>query len=223
MFGILLIITVFSSSGYLLRGVAEEKTSRVIEIILSSVSAQQLLAGKVMGLGALGLTQVTVWALSVTALSAGSGAVLGVNIPLVSRPEVFVLALIYFLLGFLLYAVLMGSVGALGTTMQESQQLGGIFSLMAAVPLFFGGLLFSNPDMGLARILSWFPLTAPTTMMIRLPLTEVPLLEIIGSLVVLLMTIPAVLWAGSKVFRMGLLMYGKRPTLGQVLRTLREA
>ncbi|HAL62705.1 MAG TPA: hypothetical protein DCP08_09920 [Chloroflexi bacterium] len=221
--GVLLIMTIFTSSGYLLRGVAEEKTSRVIEIVLSSVTAQELLAGKVLGLGALGLTQVVIWLVSAFGLSRGAVSLLGVSIPLLARPEVFALGLVYYLLGFLVYAVLMGAVGALGTTMQESQQLAGIFSLMAAIPLMLGSFMFSNPNMPLFRVLSWFPLTAPTTMMLRFPMTEVPAVDIVGSIVVLLISIPAVLWAGAKVFRMGLLMYGKRPSLAQVVRALREA
>ena len=221
--GILLIMTIFVSSGYLLRGVAEEKTSRVIEIVLSSVTAQELLAGKVLGLGALGLTQVVIWLVSAFGLSGGAVGLLGVALPLLTRPEVFILGLVYYLLGFLVYAVLMGAVGALGTTMQESQQLAGIFSLMATIPLMLSGFMFSNPNMLLLRVLSWFPLTAPTVMMLRLPMTEVPVVDVMGSIVVLLISIPAVLWAGAKVFRMGLLMYGKRPSLAQVVRALREA
>ncbi|MGB5931780.1 MAG: ABC transporter permease [Anaerolineae bacterium] len=221
--GILLIMTIFVSSGYLLRGVAEEKTSRVIEIILSSVTARELLAGKVLGLGALGLTQVVIWLVSAFGLSRGAVSLLGVALPLLTRSEVFILGLVYYLLGFLVYAVLMGAVGALGTTMQESQQLAGIFSLMAAIPLMLGGFMFSNPNMPLLRALSWFPLTAPTMMLLRLPMAEVPVVDVVASIVVLLISIPVLLWAGAKVFRMGLLMYGKRPSLAQVVRALREA
>lgn len=221
--GILLIMTIFTSSGYLLRSVAQEKTSRVIEILLSSVTAQELLAGKVLGLGALGLTQVIIWLVSALGLSRGAVSLLGVALPLLTRSEVFILGLVYYLLGFLVYAVLMGAVGALGTTMQESQQLAGVFSLMATIPLMLSGFMFSNPNMTLFRVLSWFPLTAPTVMMLRLPMAEVPVVDVVGSIVMLIITIPAVLWAGAKVFRMGLLMYGKRPSLVQVVRVLREA
>ncbi len=221
--GVLLVVTIFTSSGYLLRGISEEKTSRVIEIVLSSVTARELLAGKVVGLGAVGLTQVFVWLASVVGLSGGAVGLLGLAIPLLARPEVFVLSLVYYLLGFVIYAVLMGAAGSLGTTMQESQQLGGIFSLLAAIPLFIVGFVFSNPNMTLARVLSWFPLTAPTMMLLRLPMAEVPVIDIIVSIGAIILAVPVVLWAGAKVFRMGLLMYGKRPTLKQVWRVLREA
>jgi ABC-2 type transport system permease protein len=221
--GLLLVMTIFLSSNYLLRGVTEEKTSRVIEILLSSATAQELLAGKVLGLGALGLTQVVIWLLSTFVLSGGAVSMLGIALPLLTRPEVFVLGLVYYILGFLVYAVLMGAVGSLGTTMQESQQLAGIFSLLAALPLMLGGFMFANPNMPLVRILSWFPLTAPTMMLLRFPMAQVPLVDVVGSIGLLVVTIPAILWAGAKVFRMGLLMYGKRPALAEVVRALREA
>ena len=220
---IMLIITIFVTSGYLLRGVADEKVNRVIEVLLSSVSAWDLLAGKVLGLGALGLTQVGVWVGSVIVIGRLGAMLHGFSIPLLARPEVFVLCLIYYLTGFLMYAVLMGSAGALGTTMQESQQMAGIFSFLAAIPMFFAGFVIANPNMILVRILSWFPLTAPTAMMLRIPIAEIPPIDIVVSLVMILLAIPVILWAGSKVFRMGLLMYGKRPTMRQVWRTIREA
>jgi len=223
LFSILLIVTIFASSGYLLRSVSEEKTNRVIEIVLSSVTAQQLLAGKVIGLGALGLTQVIVWVGSSFGLSGGIVALLGVAVPLFARPEVFVLAVVYYLLGFVVYAVLMGSVGALGADFHESQQLAGVFSLLASVPLMLAGLFFTNPNSTIIRVISWFPLTAPTAMMLRLPMTEVPLIDIVGSIATLLLTIPLIVWLGAKVFRLGLLMYGKRPKIGEIWRLLREA
>jgi ABC-2 type transport system permease protein len=221
--GILLVMTIFVTSGYLLQGVAREKTSRVMEILLSSVTAQELLAGKVLGLGALGLTQIVIWLGSSVALSGGTMGLLGIALPFLVRPQVLLLGVVYYVLGFLIYAVLMGGVGALGTTQQESQQLAGIFSLMAAIPLMLGGFMFTNPNMTIVRVLSWFPLTAPTMMLLRLPMAEVPAIDIVGSIGMLLISIPAVLWVGSKIFRMGLLMYGKRPSLRQIVRALRQA
>jgi ABC-2 type transport system permease protein len=206
-----------------LQGVAREKTSRVMEIILSSVTAQELLAGKVLGLGALGLTQIVIWLASSVALSGGTLGLLGIALPLLVRPQVLVLGVVYYILGFLVYAVLMGGVGALGTTQQESQQLAGIFSFMAAIPLMVGGFMFTNPNATIVRVLSWFPLTAPTMMLLRMPMTEVPLVDVVGSLVMLILAIPVILWVGSKIFRMGLLMYGKRPSLRQIVRALRQA
>ena len=218
---IFLVMTIFSSSGYLLQGVAEEKESRVIEIVVSSVRPAELMAGKVMGLGALGLTQVLVWLLSVWGFAGGATAMLAVvgaaGVPL----RVLVLGVVYYLLGYALYAILMAGVGALGTTMRESQQLAGIFSFFAMIPYMLSGLLFTNPNILLARVLSFFPLTAPTMMMMRLPLTEVEWVDIAGSILVLLLSIPAALWVGARLFEVGLLIYGKRPTMREIWTILR--
>ena len=219
---IFLVTTVFVSSGYLLQSVAEEKESRVIEIVVSSIRPVELMAGKVMGLGALGLVQVLVWIASSVAFSGGAVALLAIagaaSIPL----RVLILGAVYYVLGYTLYAILMASVGALGTTMRESQQLAGIFSMFAAVPYMLSGFLFANPNVLLARVLSYFPLTAPTMMMLRLPLAEVPWVDVVGSIVILLASIPAALWAGSKLFQVGLLIYGKRPTLREIWHILRS-
>ena len=221
-FSILLFVSVFASSNYLLRGVSEEKETRVIEILLSSVSPAELLAGKVLGLGALGLTQIGVWLLSTLALSGGLGALVA-GAALILSPAPFLLAGLYFLLGYLLYGTMMAAVGALGTNMRESQQLAGIFSFLAAIPWFAAGIVFTNPNSPIVRVLSYFPLTAPTMMMLRIPLSDVPVVDYVISLIVLAISIPVVLWAGAKIFRMGLLMYGKRPALREIARALSEA
>jgi len=219
---IFLVMTIFTSSGYLLQSVGEEKESRVIEIVVSSVRPVELMAGKVLGLGALGLTQVLVWLGSVVGFSGGAVALLAVAGSVSIPMRVLVLGVVYYLLGYTLYAILMAGIGALGATMRESQQLAGIFSFFAAVPYMISGFLFANPNMLIARILSFFPLTAPTMMMMRVPLAEVPWIDVVGSIVLLLLSIPAALWVGVKLFRVGLLVYGKRPTLREIWLILRS-
>jgi ABC-2 type transport system permease protein len=219
---IFLIISVFTASSYLLRSVSEEKETRVIEIVLSSVSAGELLTGKVLGLGALGLTQVLVWLGSAFLLTGGLGAV-AAGVAVVLSPRVFALSVVYFVLGYLLYGTLMAAAGALGTNMRESQQMAGLFSFASAVPMMFNSVIFTSPNGTFSRVMSFFPLTAPTTMMLRLPLTNVPALDLAISIGVLALSIPVVIWAGAKVFRMGLLLYGKRPGVRQIWRAMREA
>lgn len=219
---IFLIMTIFSSSGYLLQSVAEEKENRIVEIIISSVRPTELMAGKVLGLGALGLTQVLIWLGSAWGFTGGMATLLAMvgNIGIPAR--VFILGVVYYLLGYLLYAVLMAGVGALGTTMRESQQLAGIFSFIAVIPYMLASFVMVNPNAPLARVFSFFPLTAPTMMMLRVPLGEVPWVDVAGSIGVLLLSIPAALWFGAKLFRVGLLIYGKRPTMREVWRILRS-
>lgn len=219
---ILLVMAIFSSSGYLLQSVAQEKESRVIEIIVSSIRPAELMAGKVIGLGALGLTQVAVWILTAVGFSGGAVGLLAVVGAATIPTRVLALGVVYYVLGFILYAVLMAGVGALGATMQESQQLAGIFSLLAAIPYMISGFLFTNPNALIARVLSFFPLTAPTMMMLRLPLTEVPWVDVVGSIGVLLVSIPLALWGSARLFRVGLLIYDKRPALKEIWAILKN-
>lgn len=221
--GLLLVITIFVSSGYLLQGIAEEKSSRVVEIVVSSVSATEMLAGKIIGLGALGLTQIAIWLAATFGLSTASVGMLGFALPVATRPEIYVLAVVYYILGFLIYATLMGVASALGTSQQESQQLGGMLSMFAAAPFFLAGFVIQNPNMMLARIFSWFPLTGPSMMLLRLPMGRVPWIDVAGSIVMALLAIPLLLWLGAKIFRMGLLMYGKRASVGEIWQALRRA
>ena len=222
-FAILLMIIIFTSSGFLLQGVGEEKENRVIEILLSSMSTTQLLAGKIIGLGALGLTQILVWLGAGLALMAGAAALFALTGLLVISATTVILGLVYFLLGYLLFATMMASAGALGSTAREGQQISGIFSFISALPFMFGNFIMMQPNATLAKVLSFFPLTAPITMMMRLAVTAIPPLEVAISLVLLILGILGVLWAGGKLFRFGLLMYGKRPSVAEMWRALRQA
>jgi len=223
LFALLLMITIFTSSGFLLQGVGEEKENRVIEILLSSLSTTQLLAGKILGLGALGLMQMLVWLGAGIALLSGAVAIFALSGLLVISASTIILGLIYFLLGYLLFATMMASAGALGSTAREGQQISGIFSFLSAVPFMFANFIMMQPNAALAKVLSFFPLTAPITMMMRLALTTIPPLEVAISLVLLILGILGLLWAGGKLFRLGLLMYGKRPSVAEMWRALRQA
>jgi ABC-2 type transport system permease protein len=223
LFAILLIISIFTASGFLLQGVSEEKENRVIEVLLSSVSARQLMFGKIIGLGALGLVQIVVWfgasGLIGGLMVAGVALLAGLDLPISN----LLLGVVYFFLGYILFGTLMAAAGSISTTFREGQQIGGIFSLGAAIPLMFASLVFANPNSIFAVTLSFFPLTAPTMMLQRLALTDVPAGEIAVSLVCLVLGIVVSVWGAGKVFRLGLLMYGKRPSIPEIARALRQA
>lgn len=219
---LLLFVSIFSSANYLLRSISEEKENRVIEVLISSVSPMELLTGKVIGLGALGLTQMLVWIASAVLLSGGLAAV-AVGLAVAVSPMTFALAAIYFVLGYLLYAIIMATAGSLGTSVRESQQIAGLFSFFASIPWMINGFLFTNPNVLIARVLSYFPLTAPVMMMLRLALGQPPIEDIIGSIVVMIITIPVFLWGGAKIFRTSLLMYGKRLSVKEIWKVLRSA
>ncbi|MCL7475096.1 MAG: ABC transporter permease [ANME-2 cluster archaeon] len=214
MTGILLLISIFTSSGFLLQSVAEEKESRIIEIILSSITPMELLTGKIIGLGSVGLLQITIW------LSVGFSGLIYV-FALSINPLLLILSLAYFILGFLLFASMMGAVGAISGSMNESQQLIPIFTFPAIAPILFMQVLITKPDGTLSMFFSLFPLTSPVAMLIRMGVSDVPSYQIAISLLILMVSVYFVILVSARLFRVGLLMYGKRPALGEIIRYMR--
>jgi ABC-2 type transport system permease protein len=210
----ILFFSIFSASGYLLRSVAEEKESRIIEILLSSATSSELLIGKIIGLGAAGLLQVAIW---LSAISFGSWR----DLPIKIEPAVVLIALIYFLLGFLFFSSMMAGIGAVTGSLQESQQVGGIFTFTAAFPLIFIQLILTQPDSPFPVLLSLFPFTSPVAMLARIGSSEVPLYQIAASLFILFISVCGVILLSSRLFRAYLLMYGKRPGLKEIWKNIR--
>ena len=214
---LLLTMSIFFSSGYLLQGIAEEKQNRVIEVIWASVDPMELLIGKIIGLGAAGLLQVALyagmlWLPAVTVFALFQVSVAGL-----------VLSLVYFILGYLLFAGLMAGTGILGNSPQESGQLSAFWTLLSMVPMFLLAPISEAPNSWLARGLSWFPLTAPVTMLLRITSGHIPWADVGISIAVLLASIYLAVRGAAKMFRAAALMFGKRPALGEILRWLREA
>ncbi|MFC1965586.1 ABC transporter permease [Chloroflexota bacterium] len=224
LFGFLLIMSIFTSSGFLLQGLGEEKENRIIEILLSSLSARQLLTGKVLGLGAAGLMQMVIWLLSAGMLVQIASTSVGGLLSDLQLPGVFfVWGIVYFVLGYLLFAILMAGTGSIGNTFREGQQLSTIFSMLGILPLVMMEFIMNNPDHIFVKVLTLFPITAPVTVMVRMGLTDIPVWELAASIALLVAAIIGALLLAAKVFRTFLLMYGKRPRLGEIIRCLREA
>ncbi|HWQ47798.1 MAG TPA: ABC transporter permease [Methanosarcina sp.] len=209
----LLLFSIFSSSGFLLRGVAEEKENRIIEILLSSVTPSEILTGKILGLGAVGLLQIGIWLVAVVF---GSDYALPVKI----EPDTLFFALIYFVLGFLFFASMMAGIGAVTGSLQESQQVAGIFTFAAALPLIFMQLILTNPESPFSVFLSLFPLTSPVAMLTRMGATTVPISQILASIFILLISVHVVILLSSRLFRTYLLMYGKRPKVKEIWKNI---
>src|SRR5208283_4513784 len=224
LFSVLLMLAIFTSSGYLLQGLGEEKENRVMEILLSSISPRQLLSGKVLGLGAAGLVQIVVWLISANFLlrmaSATWGSVLG---SLQITPEFLILGIVYFILGYLLLAVLMAGVGSISPTARESQQMSIIFIMPVIIPIYFMPLIMENPGNIVVKILTFIPLTAPITVMVRSGLSEIPLWELLVSIGILILSVWGLFVLTTKLFRTYLLMYGKRPDFNEIVRSFRES
>ncbi|MDD5616763.1 MAG: ABC transporter permease [Candidatus Methanoperedens sp.] len=219
-FAFFFMLSIFTSSNFLLQGVVEEKENRVMEILLSSVSHRELLTGKVFGLGAVGLTQVFIWqSLGIAILSSGPVALLlksiSISIPLL------IFASGYFILGYLVFACIMAGIGAVATTSREGQQIAGIFTMIGAMPLIISQLILSKPDSIISMIFSYFPLTSPITMIMRISTGNVKYYEVVMSLIILTVSILVIIELSVKIFRASLLMYGKKPTISELIKYVR--
>jgi ABC-2 type transport system permease protein len=222
-FSLLLVLSIIFSSTYLLQGLGDEKESRLIEILLSSVSARQLLTGKVLGIGAAGLAQVVVWVVSAPFLLNLATSSIGGFIGTIQIPANFlVLAVVYFILGYSLFAVISAGIGAISSNSREGQQLVGIFTLPLPIPLWFMSLLMLFPNNPIWVVLTILPITAPVEVMIRLGVSDIPAWELAASITVLVLSIVGGLLLTIRVFRTYLLMYGKRPRFGEIIRNLRS-
>jgi ABC-2 type transport system permease protein len=220
-FGILLALAIIFTSMYLLQGLGQEKENRLIEVLLSSVSARQLLTGKVLGIGAAGLAQVAVWAISAPLLLNLASSSIGGFVSTIQLPANFiVLAVVYFVLGYLLFAVISASIGAVSSSSQEGQQLIGIFTIPLLIPLWFMSLIMFLPGSPVWVFFTIFPLSAPVVVIIRLGVSGIPAWQLIASIAVLVLSIIGILLLTIRIFRTYLLMYGKRPGIGEVIRSL---
>ncbi|MEW6034902.1 MAG: ABC transporter permease [Chloroflexota bacterium] len=224
-FGFLLIMAIGSSSGYLIQGLGEEKENRIMEVLLSSVSTTQLLIGKVLGLGAAGLVQIIVWLLSIVFLVGLAGSAVGGMFATVQIPDnILVLGIVYFVLGYLFFAVLQAGAGAMGANARESSQWSVAFILPAILPFYVATIfLRDHPDHVVGTVLTLIPITAPMSVFVRMGMSEIPAWELAVSICLLVLGIVGGLLLAAKMFRVFLLMYGKAPRLGQVLRLLRQA
>jgi ABC-2 type transport system permease protein len=224
-----------------LRGVLEEKTTRVAEVVVSSVSPETLLAGKVIGVGAVGLAQQIIWIAATLYLGSflapmlmrmapRPGQLSGVDaaaIPAMSMPDVQVSSLLvivaFFILGYGLYASIHAAVGAMVNSDQEAQQaLAPVMLLIVSSAIFIQPVML-NPGNTVARVASMFPFSAPIIMPLRMGLVPVPAWELAVAIVGLLLAVVAVIFLAARIYRVGLLMYGKRPSLGELVRWIRQS
>jgi ABC-2 type transport system permease protein len=208
-----------TTSGYLMSGVVEEKTNRIMEILVTSVTPLQLLSGKIVGLGLLGLTQLVIWLIGgYVALRLGQGTDLlsGVSFP----PDMIIIGLVYFLLGYFFLASVMAGIGAVAGSEQESRQISGIFSLALALPFFAIVPFLTDPDSLIVVFMTIFPLTSPVAVILRMGFAAIPTWQLVASMALLLVTTLVVMWASARIFRWSLLLYGKRPSISELVRAV---
>jgi ABC-2 type transport system permease protein len=205
------------------RSIIEEKTSRVFEVMLATIKPGEMMAGKVIGVGSVGLTQVSIWMIAAVILTAtplmahflgGSGRIS------ISAAQVCFF-IVYFLCGYLLYSSIAAALGAMTNSEQELQQLNMFLVMPLAACMVALPLVLNAPGSIYARILSLIPPFTPLLMYMRISVSPVPWYDILASIVLMTLTIYCTLWIASRIYRVGILMYGKRPTLPEIMRWLK--
>lgn len=214
--GLVFVMAIFTTSGYLMQAMVEEKENRTMEILLTSVSPLQMMSGKIVGIVGVGLTQLLAWiGFAIGGVMVGRNYVTWLNAVQIA-PSALVTMAAVMLPGFLLIAALMATVGATVTEAREGQQVTGLITLPVMLPYWFSYLIISNPNGPMAVALSYFPLTAPVALSLRMGFTQVPLGELLPSLVSLTAFALGALWLAGRAFRLGMLRYGQRVTLREL-------
>lgn len=214
--GILFIVVVFTSSGYLMQSLVEEKENRTIEIIMTSISPEQLMAGKILGNLSVGLTQLLVWlGCIVIAILIGQQSIDWMQNIEISKETIQIFGLIL-LPGFVMVAGLMAMLGASVSEAREAQQWTSMISLPVVAPYWLFGAISGNPNSGLSIGLSLFPLTAPVTLSIRVAVAIIPFWQIMLSSVLLSLCAVGAIWLAARTFRFGMLRYGKKVALKEL-------
>jgi ABC-2 type transport system permease protein len=205
------------------RSIIEEKTSRIFEVLLATIRPEAMMAGKIIGVGSVGLTQVGIWLAAALALAGASVALHAggdsIHVSLTFAQVFFFF--VYFILGYLFYASIAAALGAMTNSEQELQQL----NMFLVMPLIFCfvmlGPLLSAPDSTLARVLALFPPFTPLLMYFRVSLGHPAVWEVALSLVLTSASICGLIWVTSRIYRVGVLMYGKRPSVPEIFRWLK--
>ncbi len=207
-----------------MNAVLEEKSSRVMEVVLSSVEPKYLMAGKLLGVGAVGLTQIFIWAAIGASVSGSAIMGSGVDLKKIVGGRELAFFVVFYLLGYLLYSAMYAAVGAMCNSQQEAQQLSQLVTMPLVIPLFLIGYIIQYPGAPLSVAASLFPLTSPLMMYARIASVQPPgWKEIALSIALLAVTIYGVVLLCAKIYRVGILMYGKKPTLPEIVKWIKYA
>lgn len=223
-FFFLMYSTFFMYGAQVMMGVLDEKTNRIVEIIIASVRPTELMLGKMFGIGLVGLTQYLAWAFVAMNLSL-PGIAVALSTTDMGAPKIPISMLgylvLYFILGYFLYASIYTAIAAPFNTNQEAQQLAMIPMMLIVSSIAVYPAVLNNPSGGLAVFFSIFPFTASLTMFLRTALSDVPLWQIAFSIVSIAATTIAIAWLAGRIYRVGILMYGKKPTIPEIIRWAR--
>jgi len=215
--------------------IIEEKTSRIVEVLASSLTPFQMMLGKVVGVGLVALLQLGIWAsiaaylashqaqvMRMFGVTVAAGAAPGFSLP--SMPvDLLIVFFVFFALGFLLYAAAYAAVGAMCSTVQDSQQMQMPVMLFVLTGFFSTFMLMRDPNSTAAQVLSYIPMFTPFAVPLRYSISPIPVLELAGSLGVTVLGMLGIVWVASRIYRVGILSYGKKATLRDMVRWVRTA
>jgi ABC-2 type transport system permease protein len=219
--GLWIYMSVLLYGQLVLGAVIEEKETRIAEILFSSMRSFPLMMGKLIGVSLVALTQMGIWALTFVGISVWTAGG-SITLPHVA-PIVFVYLMLFFLMGFFIYSTVYAVVGSMVTTTQEGGQLAMPVVLMLVAGFFLSFNIIRNPNSPLAFWASMFPFFAPITMLVRIVTETPPLWQILLSLAIGFATATGLIWLASRIYRVGMLMYGKKATIPEVIRWVRQA
>lgn len=221
---LILYMTVIVHGVAVMRSVLEEKSSRVMEVLLSAVTPKELMAGKILGVGAVGLTQIAIWAVLGAVFSARALAAAGITPGSLNlTPATAGFFVLFYLLGFLLYSSLSAALGAMVNSEEEAQQLQFLVVMPIIIALMVMGVVFREPSSTASVVLSMVPFFAPVLMYLRVVVEMPPAWQLLLCTAILAGTIYVALSVCARIYRVGILMYGKRPTLPEIMRWIRYA
>ncbi|HLK53334.1 MAG TPA: ABC transporter permease, partial [Candidatus Angelobacter sp.] len=206
-----------------MRSILEEKTSRIMEVMLSTASAKEMMAGKILGVGAVGLTQVAIWAAASGVYLIAPIAALATTTKISFPPALLAYFLVFFLLGYILYSTLCAAVGAMVNSEQEAQQMQFLVMMPMILSIIFMVNIFQHPNSALALVGSLFPFTAPLVMFGRIAMQTPPWQQIALSIGLMVATIYGMVWLCGRIYRVGILMYGKKPNLQEIMKWIKYA
>lgn len=216
-FVIILYITIFGYGANVMREIIQEKTTRIIEVLLSSANPFQMMAGKILGQGSVGLTQYLIWSAIGVGLITYGGSMMPVSAGALNiAPEIFLYFILFYILGFFIFSSMYAAIGAITTTEQEAQQVSAPIVFILIIPLMLIGFMVKNPDSTMITVLSYIPFFTPIIMFTRINLSTPSSFEILTSIILLILTVLVLIWLTAKIYRIGILMYGKRPTLPEI-------
>jgi ABC-2 type transport system permease protein len=218
---ILFMVALFGGASYLMQAVVDEKENRTIEIVVTSVTPMQLMSGKIIGLAAVGLTQVAIWLIAGSVALAFAKTKVDFLRSATVDPAFILLAVVLSVLQYLIFGAFMAAIGSIVTDAKQGQSWSSPVILVSMLPMFFLAVILLDPNGVLSVILSLFPLTAPLALLLRYGMTSVPAWQIAAAIAIMALSAAGAMWVAARIFRIGMLRFGQRISISEIAAGIR--